>query len=359
MFKTVLSGYGFETHGAEDARSAVELLTQRPFDVIISDINMPGLSGLELLRSVRARDRDVPVILMTGKPSAESSVEALERGAFRYFIKPIMPAVLREAVECAIQAHDIARSQNPSTSNLASGSTGAGERRFERALAAIWIAYQPIVSCPERTVFGYEALVRTDEPGFEFPGVLVEAATRLGRLAELGAMARSRAAVRPPGSSKLLVKVAPSELSDADLHDPASKLATIADQVMLELTERPELERVTDLSSRVATLREIGFAIAIDALSGGYADLETLERVRPDAAKLDAALVHDIHCRSAKQRSVRAMSRLCSDQGIAIIAPGVDAPADRRALLDLGVELLQGDLFAKPARRFPAVPDWV
>src|SRR5580658_2244403 len=84
MFKTALANYGFETEEASDGREALRRIARTPFDVIVSDINMPGQGGLEFLRDVRKRDLDVPVIMMTGKPTLESSNRALEYGAFRY-----------------------------------------------------------------------------------------------------------------------------------------------------------------------------------------------------------------------------------------------------------------------------------
>src|SRR6201999_4355119 len=78
-------GYVAETAG--DGAAASALLRDRQFDVILSDVHMPGLDGIELLRVVRERDLDVPVILLTGAPDVETAARALEYGAFRYLIK--------------------------------------------------------------------------------------------------------------------------------------------------------------------------------------------------------------------------------------------------------------------------------
>jgi DNA-binding NtrC family response regulator len=109
MFKTALTNYGFLTEEARDGREALDRLARGTFDVIVSDINMPESGGLEFLRAVRERDLDVPVIMMTGKPSVESSSRALESGAFRCLTKPVMPASLRDVVEQAVSVHDAAR----------------------------------------------------------------------------------------------------------------------------------------------------------------------------------------------------------------------------------------------------------
>jgi DNA-binding NtrC family response regulator len=60
--------------------------------VILSDIDMPGMNGLngiQLLECVRARDLDVPVVLITGNPSVETAIKAMEQGALRYLVKPV------------------------------------------------------------------------------------------------------------------------------------------------------------------------------------------------------------------------------------------------------------------------------
>src|ERR1700727_270193 len=63
---------------ARDGFEAKEKLRSEPFDVIVSDINMPGYGGLEFLRNVREQDLDVPVVLVTGNPTVESSALAVE-----------------------------------------------------------------------------------------------------------------------------------------------------------------------------------------------------------------------------------------------------------------------------------------
>ena len=109
MFTRALTNYGLVTEEARSATDALERMSKSSFDVIVSDINMPGYGGIEFLQRVRVVNRDVPVILMTGKPSLESSNQAMERGAFRYLLKPVMPATLRETIQDAARVHETAR----------------------------------------------------------------------------------------------------------------------------------------------------------------------------------------------------------------------------------------------------------
>jgi DNA-binding NtrC family response regulator len=112
MFRTALQHAGFDIEEASNGHLALERLEKASFDVVVSDINMPGRDGFELLRGVRERYPDLPVILMTGKPSLESSKEALELGAVRYLVKPVFPAALKEAVEHATTDHEARKAKS-------------------------------------------------------------------------------------------------------------------------------------------------------------------------------------------------------------------------------------------------------
>ena len=77
----LLRKMGFKVATAEDGAQATGLARSRSFDAIVSDINMPDMDGLQLLRTIREQDLDVPVILMTGNPGLETAMQAVELGA--------------------------------------------------------------------------------------------------------------------------------------------------------------------------------------------------------------------------------------------------------------------------------------
>src|SRR5437763_14849908 len=93
-FRRTLELAGYAVVGINDSRRALELARSHRFDAVLSDIRMPGLDGLGLLRALREQDPDVAVILMTGGPAVETAVEALESGAQRYLFKQIDAKVL-------------------------------------------------------------------------------------------------------------------------------------------------------------------------------------------------------------------------------------------------------------------------
>lgn len=90
----VLTAAGFEVVVARSGTEAIELIAAAPFDVIVSDIHMPKLDGVQLLRLVRLRDLDVPVLLMTGQPHISTATRAIALGALQYLIKPVSPGTL-------------------------------------------------------------------------------------------------------------------------------------------------------------------------------------------------------------------------------------------------------------------------
>jgi DNA-binding NtrC family response regulator len=90
----LLTARGYEVVTVNSGQAAIDALLRRHFDVVVSDIQMPGMSGVELLSEVRAHDLDVPVILMTGDPRIETAMEAVSVGALQYLVKPVDSDVL-------------------------------------------------------------------------------------------------------------------------------------------------------------------------------------------------------------------------------------------------------------------------
>lgn len=351
---------GAQVETASSVRAAVDRLRDGAFDVVVSDISMPEMSGIEFLMAVRAHDLDIPVILMTGEPSLESAMRAVEYGAFHYLSKPVPPQQLWEIVVRASRLRQLARLKEQVGDRRGEDGGLLGERaalevRFSSGLQLLWMAFQPVVAWRERRIFAYEALVRSDEPSMKNPAHLLDAAERLGRLQDLGRSIRARvaeAAPEAPDGVKLLVNLHAVDLNDEELYAPGSPLSKIARRVVLEVTERASLHNTNNVVSAVARLKELGFQIAIDDLGAGYAGLTSFTQLEPEVAKLDMSLVRGIDGDARRRSVVRSMKTLCDELGMAVVAEGVETPAERDALTELGCDLLQGYLFAKPARGF-------
>ncbi len=356
----VLLREGYRVVTATDGDEAVGIVELGDLDAILTDIDMPGMTGLTLLERIRGHDLDVPVVMITGTPSVGTATRAMEHGALRYLLKPVATEELVSVANLAVRLHRIARAKREALA-LAGGADRLISDRaslihsFEGALATLWIAYQPIVAWSTRSVYAYEALLRSSEPSLPHPGAIIEAAERLGRLDELGRAIRARA-VAPlaelPPDVLLFINLHPSDLLDEELFATRGPFAEAASRIVLEITERASLHGVRDVPQRVRTLRERGFRIAIDDLGQGYAGLTSFALLEPEVVKLDLDLVRDVHRLPTKRTLVHTMITMCKDLGITITAEGIEVPEERDELAAIGCELQQGYLFARPAPPF-------
>jgi len=131
---------GYVVDATTDAAQALKLAQERLYNLVISDMKMPGISGMELMVQVRSRTRDTLFILMTAYGTVESAVEAMKQGAYDYLSKPIDLRRLRALVEKALEFQALVaenselrlRLQSPAEPSLL-----IGESAPMRAVAAL------------------------------------------------------------------------------------------------------------------------------------------------------------------------------------------------------------------------------
>jgi len=188
---------------------------------------------------------------------------------------------------------------------------------------------------------------------------LIAAAEELGRLHELGRKIRSVVASQigdAPAGIDLLVNLHPADLDDPDLYDPQAPLSAHAPRVILEITERASLEHIQDVQERIAQLRHLGYRIAVDDLGAGYGSLSAIALIRPDLVKIDMSLVRNIHADPVRMRMVRSIGSMCQQLGTPWLCEGVETTQELTALVENGVDLVQGYLLGKPAKQMMAMP---
>ena len=99
----VLDQGGFATHSAKDGPSALAVINEIPLDLILLDVMMPGMSGLEVLHDIRRPSRDinqqVPTVMISAMAQAQDLEEAMSSGATSYIVKPFRPNVLLQRVK--------------------------------------------------------------------------------------------------------------------------------------------------------------------------------------------------------------------------------------------------------------------
>lgn len=354
----MLQVWKHEVVQATTVESALRLVTERDFDIILSDINMPGTNGIDFLRKVRIKDKNVPVILMTGGPELETARLAVEWGAQSYLIKPLSMPQLKEAIDRHIQAHDEARRERRilAVSERQARESELMREQFERALAGMWMAFQPIVSWSLKSVVAYEALMRTTDKTLSSPIEILKVAEKLGEVHTLGHKTRGLIAevmAQHPELPGVFVNLHVLDLLDDQLYAEDSPLRPFASRIHLEITERMAIEKIPDTHDRIERLRKLGYKIAVDDLGEGYSGLNSVAALEPDAVKLDMSLIRGIEKAPTKRRMVRALATLCRELQTPLVAEGVETQAELDTLLELGADWLQGYLIARPDYPLP------
>mgnify|MGYP001026932082 CR=1 FL=1 len=107
--KRVFTREGYSVDVAEDAEKGLKLIEKNSYDVIITDIILPGISGIELLRKIKEKEPDQLVIIITAYASVETAVEALRAGAYDYVIKPIIHQEIKQIVRNALRQKALQR----------------------------------------------------------------------------------------------------------------------------------------------------------------------------------------------------------------------------------------------------------
>jgi len=105
----VLQREGYAVTACKDGESGLAALRTIDFDLVLTDLKMPGVDGMEVLREAHSRYPGVPVIMITGHASLDSAVEAMKAGAYHYLAKPFRLAEAREVVRAALELRRVKR----------------------------------------------------------------------------------------------------------------------------------------------------------------------------------------------------------------------------------------------------------
>lgn len=100
--RRALTPEGFNVEVARDGLEGLRLLKDKPYDLILIDLKMPNMDGMEVLENILAMRPDAKVIIITGYSAVETAVKAIKMGAFNYLEKPFTPDSLLEAVKEAL-----------------------------------------------------------------------------------------------------------------------------------------------------------------------------------------------------------------------------------------------------------------
>lgn len=224
------------------------------------------------------------------------------------------------------------------------------------------MAFQPIVDLASGGVWAHEALVRGTEG--QGAGWILAKVTDANRYA-FDQACRIKAIELASGLGLNGARLSINFLPNAVYRPEACIQATLAaaqrtgfptDRLVFEVSES---ERVIDHAHLEGIFQEYkrqGFLTAIDDFGAGFSGLNLLAEFQPDVIKLDMALTRNIDSDRARRSIVKAILSVCTDLGITPVAEGIETVDEARTLRDLGVTLMQGYLFARPAFEALAEP---
>jgi two-component system response regulator HydG len=111
MLKTLLSGWKYVVSEADDGQAAIDMVQERPFDLILMDIRMIKVSGLTALAAIKEINPSIPVLIMTAYSSIDTAIDAIKKGAYEYLTKPLDFDELRLKMEQAME-HNMLKEEN-------------------------------------------------------------------------------------------------------------------------------------------------------------------------------------------------------------------------------------------------------
>ena len=216
-------------------------------------------------------------------------------------------------------------------------------------------AFQPVRHLPDGTIMGYEALIRGPQGStLEPPTVLFAVAHENEMDVELETLCLETIFAGLPravGEKRLFVNASAMLLRHPVFLD-ARNLASInrshAD-VVVEISEKEMVRDYDSFQDVLGQVRKANMKIAIDDAGSGYSGLEAILHLKPDYIKVADSLVRNIHADPIKREIIASLDAIGKRIGATLVAEGIEVEAERRTLVDLGIEFGQGYLLGRPA----------
>ena len=358
-----LEGLGAKSvRSAEDGRAALAILRdlEIPIDIVISDLDMPEMDGMELIRHLGEGGGSPSIILASGLDRALlASVAAMAREYGVSLLGAIEKPVTAKNLLPLIEQHVLA----PQGANRAAGS--ARTFTLEEVLAGlrggrIEPYFQPKVDMRSGRVRGAEALARWHHPTEGVIGAVsfVPLLERSGNIATFTAMmvkdaaACCRAWMDMGCLVNLSLNLSQESLADMGLADQMVKLVRAEGleprEVIFEVTESAMAADVGRALENLSRLRIRGFGLSIDDYGTGYSSMQQLSRVAFTELKIDQSFVRNATDQQPSRVMLESSLEMAGKLRIPAVAEGVETRAEWELLRELGCDLAQGFYVAKP-----------
>lgn len=363
LLSRMLANLGFLSvdccENGEDALKLLDDVATRP-DLILLDLNMPGMDGIEFVRHLVERNYSGSLILVSGEDermlkTTEKLVQAHQIPILGYLQKPVQPEALREQLK-------------KMASSLSEQSKGKSTRKIYDAEAIkkainsgeLVNYYQPKVRVKTGEIAGVETLVRWHHPvdGIIYPDQFIGVAEEYGLIDQLTqtvleqAFAQAGVWQKLGCDLKVAVNVSMDNLTSLDFQDTVVKLAAEAGvlprNIVLEITES-QLMGDERISLEILTrLRLKRFHLSIDDFGTGHSSLAQLRDIPFDELKIDQGFVH----RASEDETLRAIYdaslALAKQLNMEAVAEGVESREDWELLRQTDCDLAQGNFIANP-----------
>ncbi len=225
----------------------------------------------------------------------------------------------------------------------------------------LFSVFHPIVEAESSRVFAYESLIRAQAPGTqEVIGAwpIIHACEQLDLQHVLDQRAR-QTAIRNAAAlglphGKFFINFLPNTIYDPEIclrttMETAAECGMDVSRLVFEVVETENIPDLKRLQHILDYYRSRGVGTAVDDMGAGFSSIEYLTALHPDYVKLDRALVVDAENDNAARQKMAEIIDTAKHLGICVIAEGIETRTQRQVCLDLGADLLQGFLFARPA----------
>jgi EAL domain-containing protein (putative c-di-GMP-specific phosphodiesterase class I) len=345
---------------AGDGKAALDIFTaaQPPVDIIISDLEMPGMDGMEFMRHLGAADRPVSVILSSALDAALlSSVEAMTKAYGITLLGAISKPVTQDKLRGLIEKF---APPKPRTPRPAAPAIPLDEIRRGLAAGEFEPFFQPKVSLSSGRMTGAESLARWRHPekGLIAPYAFIPAMEDAGLIDDLTwvILEKSAAHCREWLGRGLQLTVSVN-LSLKSLGEPglAERITErVAAQkldpknIVLEITESAAMTDVGKALENLTRLRMKHFELSIDDYGTGYSSMQQLSRIPFSELKIDQSFVFSALEKESSKVILSSSLEMARKLGLKAVAEGVETRAHWNLLQSLGCDVAQGYFIAKP-----------